>query len=101
MTNWKYADATNRVVFRVTDSGGMESCVVTALEIVAWLAAGNTPTPADPPSTAELNAPIMAQIAALEAGQQRAVRESVLGGANTKLKAIDDQIAALRGNLVK
>ena len=47
MTNWKYTDATNTVVFRTLDNGGMESCLVSA--IAEWLSEGNTPDPADIP----------------------------------------------------
>lgn len=47
MTPWKYTSAANKVVFRITDDGQVESCVVAA--IAAWIAEGNTPLPADPP----------------------------------------------------
>ena len=47
MTNWKYTDATNTVVFRTLDNGSMESCLVSA--IAEWLSEGNTPNPADIP----------------------------------------------------
>lgn len=42
---YKYVDQTNQVV---TDGNGW-SGFVTATEVQAWLAAGNTPEPADPP----------------------------------------------------
>jgi hypothetical protein len=57
MTNWKYTDTTNTVVFRTLDNGGMESCLVSA--IAEWLSEGNTPEPADPapaPTYQELRA---------------------------------------------
>lgn len=50
--NWQYTDATNKVAFC-----GTESCLVEA--IADWVAAGNTPTPADlptPPTYRELRA---------------------------------------------
>jgi len=51
-TNWKYADSTNKIVARILEDGHMQSCKV---EMIAdWIAAGNTPEPADPPSAAEL-----------------------------------------------
>ena len=43
MSNWKYTDATNTVVFRTFDNGSTESCLVTAMP------EGNTPEPADIP----------------------------------------------------
>jgi hypothetical protein len=42
MSNWKFTDATNTVVFREN-----ESCLVSA--IADWIAEGNTPEPADVP----------------------------------------------------
>ena len=57
MTNWKYTDATNTVVFRTLDNGAMESCLVSV--IADWIAEGNTPEPADPipaPTYQELRA---------------------------------------------
>lgn len=61
MSNWKFTDATNKVVNRFNEDGSQESCLV---EVLAdWLSEGNTPEPADvppPPSTLE-------QIRALEA----------------------------------
>lgn len=41
--NWKFADPTNQVVYRIHGDGSIESCVVS--EISAWIAAGNTPDP--------------------------------------------------------
>jgi len=45
--HWKYTDATQRVVSRTIDNGGMESTMVET--IADWLAEGNTPEPADIP----------------------------------------------------
>jgi hypothetical protein len=71
-----------------------------------WLAEGNLPLPVDPPTIAELNAPILAEIAAEEAKQNRAVREALLlllpaGAEKDRLKAIDDNIKAARLRLKK
>jgi hypothetical protein len=38
---------TVQVVWRQWPDGKQESCLVTALEYLAWLEAGNTPLPAD------------------------------------------------------
>jgi len=46
MSNWKYADTTNKVVVRTNAAGFSESCLVS--EIAQWLSEGNTPEPADP-----------------------------------------------------
>ena len=43
MSNWKYTDSTNTVVFRTLDNGSMESCLASVLE------EGNIPEPADIP----------------------------------------------------
>jgi hypothetical protein len=64
------------------------------------------PEPADPPTLAELNAPVLAEIAAEEAKQGRAVREALLlllpaGAEKDRLKAIDDKIALARARLQK
>ena len=45
------------------------------------------------------NNKIKAQIAALEAGQHRAIREATLTGDKTRLQKLDDDIAALRSQL--
>jgi hypothetical protein len=104
MTNWKFTDSTNRVVIRTHADGRQESCMV---EVIAdWIAKGNAPDPADPPTIAELNAPILAEIAAEEAKQGRAIREALLlllpaGAEKDRLKAIDDKIVLARTKLQK
>ena len=45
------------------------------------------------------NNKVKAQIAALEAGQHRAIREATLTGDKTRLQKLDDDIAALRSQL--
>jgi hypothetical protein len=62
--------------------------------------------PVDPPTLAQLNAPILAEIAAEEAKQWRVVREALLlllpaGVEKDRLKAIDDKIVLARGKLKK
>lgn len=47
MTNWKYTNARNEVVFRELPDGRMESCLATREDVVAWVAAGNTIQAAD------------------------------------------------------
>ena len=102
MNNWKYTDATNRVVARTNENGSSESCLVEA--IADWLSEGNTPEPADP-------SPQESPAAAIERIEQaemlpRPVREFMLeqpGAAQrpwyAKIKALDDQIATLRAKL--
>lgn len=82
--------------------------------VLAWLAKGNTPAPADVPDPKQV---AQGKISALEAQNMlpRVVREYVLGAFKTeaqkagldpmllpayvKLKALDDQISALRAQL--
>lgn len=75
-----------------------------------WIAAGNTPEPADPPTPDELNAPIIGQLAALDAQRTRPLAEIMLAQiageqvplyAKAKLANIEKQAAELRGRLVK
>jgi hypothetical protein len=70
-------------------------------EYLQWVAQGNTPEPADPPTVDELNAPILAAIAAEEAKQFRAIREHLLGDvtARDRIQLIEDNIKALRATL--
>lgn len=108
MSPWKYTDATRKIVARTLDNGGIESCFVSALPEEV------TPELEDAPNTKALAAE---QIQQLEVKHliPRAVREFILGAikaeaaksgldpmllpAYVKLKALDDQIAALRAQL--
>lgn len=52
------------------------------------------------PTVADRNAPILAQIAAIENGRQpRAMRDFALTGDKTRLQAIETEITALRAQL--
>lgn len=75
MTAWKYTDATNTVVFRTLDNGGMESCLVSALP------EGNTPEPADPPAPVVIASVTMrqARLALLAAGLLDDVATAIAG----------------------
>jgi hypothetical protein len=112
MSNWKFTDTTERVVFRDN-----ESCLTTA--IADWIAEGNTPEPADPINP---NVLILAQISEMEQADltNRGSRELMLrlmqkeGAAQGLseeqliadvpfyriLKARDAEIAALRKQIV-
>lgn len=74
---------------------------------LGWLAAGGVPDPVDPPSKDELNAPILAQIAALDAYIPRGLEDLIagLGFDVTKLPPEQqdrlEQKKALRLQLVK
>jgi hypothetical protein len=50
MTNWKYTDSKNNVVFRILDNGSQQSALLSSQEIQAYLAEGNTILAADAPT---------------------------------------------------
>ena len=66
--------------------------------MIAQVEAGIKPPP--PKTPEQINTEIKAQIAALEATQPRAIREAILSGDNTRLAALDADIAALRTQLL-
>ena len=43
--NWRYADANKTIVYRMLEDGGMESCLATREDVVAWMDEGNIPLP--------------------------------------------------------
>ena len=49
---WQYFNLEETIVFRVWANGRRDSCLVSAPEIQAWLAEGNTPNPYVPPPPA-------------------------------------------------
>ena len=61
---------------------------------VEW-AKSNVPTPADLPTTAQLNVPLIAAMLDIDLKSIRALRE----GDAVRLKALDDQAKALRTQL--
>jgi hypothetical protein len=72
-------------------------------EFLAWLAKGNTPTPVDPPTKDELNAPIVAKLAELDIKSIRAIREYIASKADAPqfTKDLDAQANTERTKLVK
>jgi hypothetical protein len=45
MSNWKYTDNTNQVVFRMLESGGCESCLASVLDVNTPILPADTPSP--------------------------------------------------------
>ena len=74
-------------------------------DVVETYDVADIPPPPEPvpPTAADRKAEVLGQIAMIEAGQQRAVREAIIGlpGAADRLKAIDAKISALRDSLLK
>lgn len=97
MSNWKYTDATNRVVTRTNSDGSTESCLVSV--IADWLSEGNTPTPADQLPNPRI-AEIQQRLTQIDQESIRAMRSKQLARGktqdDTKLTALDDEADALR-----
>ena len=70
MTNWRFTDSTNTVVYAAFEDGHSESHLVTADCIQAWLAEGNTLLPYEPPPV-DPKAAARAELAATDAGMAR------------------------------
>lgn len=94
----------NQSVLRKADGAfiPMDSTNRDYQDYLVYVAGGGAVDPADGPTKAEQNAPIIAQIALEEAKQARAVREHLLGDttALNRLKTIDDNIKLLRSKLI-
>lgn len=59
MPTYKYIDSSNSVVRRIDDDGvSRSSCPIENPQFIGWLAAGNTPLPADPPTVGQIIADI-------------------------------------------
>jgi hypothetical protein len=104
VTNWKYVDEKRKVVHRVRDDGSHESCLADIHPpYLAWLAEGNTPLPPDPPSKAELDAPVLAELEALDIKSIPYIRAwiSKQADAPKELAALEDSAALARSKLTK
>jgi hypothetical protein len=103
MSGWQYTDDSNTAVVRVNADGSMESRLVSSADIQAWLAVGNTPSPAplasapvptallwqlevvcnDPPAALGFAPPTWAQVqAAVQAQNNAALTAFFAVGAN-------------------
>lgn len=100
MSAWKYTDPTKRVVFRINADGSSESCMVSA--IADWLAAGNTPQPADPLPDPAIAA-ALAELTALDLKSIRSMREYIASrlDAPAILKGYESEAITTRGTLNK
>ena len=75
--NWRYADSTNAVVYAEFEDGHVESHLVTADCIQAWLDEGNTPLPYEPP-IAEAKEQAKAELRESDADMAR-IAEDLIG----------------------
>lgn len=90
MSTYKYTDASNQVAHVIDDDGiSRSSCLASTLPEGSVIEP-YTPTPA------ELNAPILSALTALDAKSVRALREDD----TVRLTAIENEAIALRAQLV-
>ena len=91
--NYKYL--TDTVVAKIDDDGKSRvSCSIENPEYLAWLAEGNTPTPADPLPNPRI-AEIYAELDLIDRKSIRAIRE----GDATRVQEWEQQAQALRAEL--
>ncbi len=85
-------------VTRLSDGASIPSDIanVDYAAYLAWVEAGGVPDPVDPPSAAEINAPIYAKLAEIDLKSIRPARE----GDTVRLAALEDQAKLLRAQLV-
>lgn len=59
MTTYKFTDGSKSAVHRIDDDGiSRSSCTIENPRFLEWLASGNTPEPADPPTVGQIIADI-------------------------------------------
>lgn len=70
-------------------------------EFIKWTAEGNTPTPADLPTKAEENAPLISKLADIDLKSIRAIREYIASKPDCSmiLKTIESEAIAERAKL--
>jgi hypothetical protein len=92
MKTYKYTDSTNTVV-HVIDVDGISrsSCLASTLEDGAKI------LPCEPPSTDELNTPLLVELDIIDRKSIRAIRE----GNTERVKELEAQAVILRGRLMK
>ena len=78
--------------FYTSDDGACHS--PTSPQYLSWLAEGNTPLPPDPPSKAELDAPVLAALEALDRKSIRGLREWVAKQADAPKELADLETSA-------
>ena len=76
-TQWRYTDETQTVVEATFEDGRSESHLITADVIQAWIKAGNTPLPYEPPPV-DLKAQARSDLAASD-GDMARIAEDLIG----------------------